>query len=668
MQQAGSVRMEEPSASVVDAVAPVATDPSGADAVGAGPRRDMAWDMVTSDFARQARATPDRTAVRCGDVLLTYAGLDAAANRLARQLMAQGVARGDRVALLLPRDVDAVVAILGVLRAGAAYVPVDMAYPEARIHFIIRDCGCRVAITTMAGVARLPPGIASLALDAQAQAIAETPGDALPAVAGPDDAIYVIYTSGSTGQPKGAAVTHRSFANLLQWYIRTLGLSGHDSTLLVSALGFDLTQKNIYAPLLTGGTLYLPDFDVFDPEAIVATVESRSITFLNCTPSTFLPLVEGAAAGRMQRLASLRWAVLGGEPIPVRRLLPWLTHPACQGQILNSYGPTECTDICAAWAIGAANWEEPAPLGRPVDNVFLAVLDEARQPAPAGVEGELWIGGMGVGLGYLGRPELNAERFMTLRLPGHEGRMYRTGDRVSWRVDGVLDFFGRLDHQIKIRGHRVELGEIEAALCSHADIREACVAVRRAGDAEPRLLAWLVMHQGAAMPPEAALRRHLAGKLPEHMVPAAFAALPALPLSPNGKIDRQALPDIVAPGSAGLPPSPGDGASGAQGMEGIVLGIWREVLGQVPASPDQNFFDAGGTSVGLARVQAAIKARLGRDLPVVELFAHPTIASLARLLGQNAGDHTGGRKVAPAAGLRQAEALRRMAQVRGGGR
>jgi len=627
----------------------------------------MAWEMVTQAFARQARETPDRTAVRRGDVLLTYAGLDAAANRLARQLMAQGVRPGDRVALLLPRDVDAVVAILGVLRAGAAYVPVDMAYPEARIHFIVRDCGCRVAITTSAGASRLPPGVASLALDAQAHAIAETPGDALPAVSGPDDAIYVIYTSGSTGQPKGAAVTHRSFANLLQWYIRTLGLGGGDSTLLVSALGFDLTQKNIYAPLLTGGTLYLPDVDVFDPEAIVATVEKRSITFLNCTPSTFLPLVEGAAAGRMERLASLRWAVLGGEPIPMRRLLPWLDHPACRGQILNSYGPTECTDICAAWAMGAANWEDPAPLGRPVDNVFLAVLDEARQPVGPGVQGELWIGGMGVGLGYLGRPELNAERFMTLRLPGHAGRMYRTGDRVSWRADGALDFFGRLDHQVKIRGHRVELGEIEAALCAHADIREACVAVRE-GVGEPRLLAWLVMREGAAVPPEAVLRRRLAGKLPEHMIPVAFAALPALPLSPNGKIDRQALPDIAAPVPEPSPPARGGETADSQDMENLVLGVWRAVLGQVPASLEQNFFDAGGTSVGLARVQAAIRTQLGRDLPVVELFAHPTIASLARLLRQKEDAPAGRRHAAPAAGLRQADALRRMALARGGGR
>jgi len=657
MQQAGSVRMEEAPARIADATGPM----------GAGPLRAMAWEMVTLAFARQARETPDRTAVRRGDVLLTYAGLDAAANRLARQLMAQGVRRGDRVALLLPRDVDAVVAILGVLRAGAAYVPVDMAYPEARIHFIVRDCGCRVAITTSAGLSRLPAGVASLALDAQAQAIAETPGDALPAASGPDDAIYVIYTSGSTGQPKGAAVTHRSFANLLQWYIRTLGLNGGDSTLLVSALGFDLTQKNIYAPLLTGGTLYLPDFDVFDPEAIVATVEKRSITFLNCTPSTFLPLVEGAAAGRMERLASLRWAVLGGEPIPIRRLLPWLDHPACQGQILNSYGPTECTDICAAWAMGAANWEDPAPLGRPVDNVFLAVLDEARQPVGPGVEGELWIGGMGVGLGYLGRPELNAERFMTLRLPGHEGRMYRTGDRVSWRADGALDFFGRLDHQTKIRGHRVELGEIEAALCAHADIREACVAVRD-GAAEPRLLAWLVMREGAAMPPEAGLRRYLGEKLPEHMIPVAFDALPALPLSPNGKIDRQALPDIAAPAPEPSPPARGGETADSEDMESLVLGVWRDVLGQAPASPEQNFFDAGGTSVGLARVQAAIRARLGRDLAVVELFAHPTVASLARLLRQTQDAPAGRRKGAPTVGLRQAEALRRMALVRGGGR
>lgn len=645
----------EPAAGIVEPAAGV-REALDVAAFGDGPSRSMLWDTITPAFARQAAATPARTAICCGDRIFTYAELDAASSRLARRLMAQGVCPDGRVALLLPRSIEAVVSILAVLKAGAAYVPVDVAYPDARIQFIIADSRCDLVITISAHLGRLPAGARAVALDGQEDVIAARPDDALPEIAGPESAIYVIYTSGSTGQPKGASVTQRSFANLLQWYIRTLELGLDDATLLVSALGFDLTQKNIFAPLLTGGTLHLPVGDVFDPEAIVKTIETRAITFLNCTPSTFLPLVEGAAAERPERLATLRWAVLGGEPIPVRRLLPWLQHPSCHGRILNSYGPTECTDICAAWAIDGNNWEEPAPLGRPVDNVFLTVLDAERQPVGVGVEGELWIGGAGVGLGYLDRPDLNAERFLSIAVPGYHGRMYRTGDRVSWRPDGVLDFFGRLDHQIKIRGHRVEAGEVEAALCAHPDVQEACVAVRGGGDAEPRLLAWVVLRQGVAMPPPAELRAHLAGRLPEHMVPSALAAVPVLPLSPNGKIDRQALPDIGPPPSHSGGPSLAD----AGDVERVLLQIWRETLGREPLGLEQNYFDAGGSSLGLARVQALIKVRLGKDLPAVMLFAHPTIASLARRLREESRE----RKVTPAAGLRQAEALRRMAEAR----
>ncbi len=292
------------------------------------------------------------------------------------------------------------------------------------------------------------------------------------------DPIYVIYTSGSTGQPKGAAVSHRSFSNLLQWYISELALSRSDSTLLVSALGFDLTQKNIFAPLLVGGTLNIPATANFDPEYIIEIIERRGVTFVNCTPSSFMPLLEGPAAERHDRLSSLRWVVLGGEPIPVARLLPWLQDARCRARILNSYGPTECTDICAVWPFDGASALSPAPLGRPIDNAVLAVLDGNREPTLLGEEGELWIGGMGVGLGYLGRPALNAEKFVTLDVHGVPTRMYRSGDRVRWRENGLLEFLGRVDHQVKLRGHRLELGEVEAALMSHDSVREAVALVR----------------------------------------------------------------------------------------------------------------------------------------------------------------------------------------------
>jgi acyl carrier protein len=288
----------------------------------------------------------------------------------------------------------------------------------------------------------------------------------------------------------------------------------------------------------------------------------------------------------------------------------------------------------------------------PIDNVVLAVLDELRRPVAAGIEGELWIGGAGVGLGYLGRPTMNAERFMELGLPGYSGRMYRTGDRVVARPDGTLAFLGRFDHQIKIRGFRVELGEIEAALDSHAAIREACVTVHQPDAAEPRLIAYVVAHGDA--PAADDLRRHVAQAVPDHMVPSAFVTLAAMPLSPNGKIDRHALPAPGRPVGVAAPVA-------AVGTEGAILEIWQTVLGRRPDSREQTFFDAGGTSLSMAEVQGAIRQRLGRDIPIVTLFAYPTIASLARHLDQDRP----AQGVARMAGLKQVEAMRKLAMARG---
>jgi amino acid adenylation domain-containing protein len=631
-----------------------------------GPRRDLAWEHVVPALAEQAARTPERVALRQGDRSLTYAALDAEANRLANLLRGKGIGRGDLVALVLPRSIGTVAAILGVLKTGAAYLPIDPTYPAARIGFVIADSGARLTLSTAAHASLLPPRATHLLLDLEAESIAAQPSHAPPLAGTPDDRIYVIYTSGSTGQPKGAAVGHRSFANLLQWYLGTLALNQADATLLVSALGFDLTQKNLFAPLLVSATLHLPEVEAYDPAAMAKAIEQGGITWINCTPSTFLPVAEGPAAERPACLASLRWVVLGGEPIPAARLRPWLLQPSCRARILNTYGPTECTDICAAWAFGPEA-VDPVPLGLPIDNVALAILDENGASLPAGAEGELWIGGAGVGQGYLGRPDLQASRFLP-RLAGSPGaRMYRTGDRVRRRADGTLEFLGRVDHQVKLRGHRVELGEIEAALASHPALREAAVALQPDAAGGAALVAHCVTRPGAAWPGKAALRRHAGAMLPAHMVPAGFVRLQALPLSPNGKLDRRALGQAslgrVAPatddlaGTASKLPEPG-------GILAVLQEIWRSALGRPPDDMQSNFFDLGGTSLSLAEVQTAIRRRLGLDVPMVELFAHPTLAALARHLTPGA---PAAATTTPAARARsQAEALHRLAIARKG--
>jgi amino acid adenylation domain-containing protein len=644
-------------------MAPIAADiPERARllAWGEGPHRALAWTHVIEAIEAQAARTPDRRAAVCGDTALDYATLDARCNRLAHHLQARGVRPGDRVALCLPRGLDLVVALLAVLKAGGVYLPLDTRHPAARIAFILEDARVALTVTAMPFRHLMPAGRPVCLVDAEAPAIAACDAAPLSVARDPDAPIYVIYTSGSTGEPKGAAAYHRGFANLVQWYLETMAVTAADRVLIIGAFTFDASQKNLFAPLVAGGELHLPVGDAFDPEALAAAIAAGGITWVNGTPSNFYPIVEGPGARRPALLRSLRWVVLGGEPITPQRLLPWLRDPACGARILNTYGPTECTDICAAWAFGAGDAEPQIPLGRPIDNVRITVLDEHGALAGPDEAGELWIGGAGVGAGYLNRDALNARHFVELPVFGQRERLYRTGDRVRWRADGVLEFLGRIDHQVKLRGFRVELGEIEAALKTLPAIREAVVLLREDTPGDQRLVAYVAAGPDGVPGGEAALRRHLAERMPDYMVPAAFVWRDSFALTPNGKIDRRMLPPPEAA------PAPEAGAAsgvaahpvaGASATEQALMGIWQTVLKRDAIGLDDNFFDVGGTSLSMVEVQAALGRRLGRLIPVVALFAHPTIRRLARALDGDAG------AAEPARGraARQVEALRRLA-------
>ncbi|MBR0657127.1 non-ribosomal peptide synthetase [Plastoroseomonas arctica] len=627
-------------------------------ALGEGPRVPLPYTHLLPVFEAQAARTPHRRAVVCGDDALDYAALDARANQLAWHLRERGVGAGARVGICLPRGIDLVVGVLAVLKTGAAYLPLDTAAPAARIAGILEDAAVAVTLTVDALRHLVPASHAACLVDAEAPAIARQPVHKLAVAANPDAPIYVIYTSGSTGQPKGAACRHRGFANLLHWYASALSLGAADRVLMIGAFTFDAAQKNLFAPLLAGGELHMPQADAFDPESLAAGIAAAGITWINGTPSTVYPILEGPAARAPGMLRSLRWVVLGGETINAARLLPWLRDPACQARILNTYGPTECTDICAAWAFDAHNAMSPVPLGGPIDNVRLAVVDEAGAPVPAGAAGELWIGGAGVGLGYVGRAALTAERFVTRNLLGAAERWYRTGDRVRWNNAGLLEFLGRTDHQVKLRGFRIELGEIEAAMLAHADVREAVVVLREDGPGEARLVAWCVSRPGVAAD-TASLRRHLAERLPAYMVPADFVWCDHLALTPNGKVDRLALPEppraVAAPAEA-----PGDR------LQAQLLAIWRAALRHDAVGIDDNLFDLGGTSLTVAEIQSAIGRQLGRQLPVVALFANPTIRRLAALLTDAPRADVPRMDQARDRAARQAEALRRLHPARNG--
>jgi aspartate racemase len=591
-------------------------------------------------FEAQAEATPDAVAVVCGPQQLTYRVLNARANRLARHLQALGVAPGTRVGLCLEPSPELPVAVLAILKAGGAYVPLDPWYPRDRLRLMLENAGISVLLTQECLATNLPAGeYRAVCLDADWPAVARHSEAPLACGVTPDHLLYVIYTSGSTGVPKGAGVYHRGFVNLLHWFTTEFRLAPADRTLLVSSLSFDLTQKNLFAPLITGGQLHLMTSPHYDARAVVRAIAAGRISLLNCAPSAFYPLVSDPAD--FAALASLRCLFLGGEPIATALLAPWVHSPHCHCEIANTYGPTECTDICAAYRLRDEDYSPRAvvPVGRPIPNARVLVLDDHLELVPVGVPGELCVLGEGVGAGYLRDPALTARKFVAdpySRQPG--GRLYRTGDLVRYRPDGNIEFLGRIDHQVKVRGYRIELGEVEAALAQHPSVREAVVVARDAPGGDKRLVAYLVpaatqargAGEGALPLVAAGLRLYLKERLPGYMVPSAFVVLPALPVTPSGKVDRRALP-APEEAAAGAEPSR---VAPRNATEERLVGLWEEVLGTRPIGVTDDFFELGGHSLLATRVLAAVRAALGVELALRELFEAPTVADLAARLRQ----------------------------------
>ncbi|MBO4160746.1 non-ribosomal peptide synthetase [Micromonospora antibiotica] len=582
-----------------------------------------ASSTVVDEVQRQVAATPDATALVCDDVSLTYARLNAAANRLARVLVGRGVGPETRVALALPRGPQLLVAILAVLKAGGAYVPVDTGYPAGRIGYLLTDAAPALVLA-VAETAPLVPADALL-LDGVLD-VDPTPVDA--GVAGADPARgeadltdtdltdtdrvaplrpehpgYVLYTSGSTGRPKGVVVEHRAITAYLAWARDTYpGLSG--TALLHSPVSFDLTVTGLLGPLTAGGTVRLAGID-----SPAARTGGRP-TFLKVTPS-HLPLLEEA-------LSPTTDLVIGGEALTGEQLADWrATHPDVA--VVNEYGPTEATVGCVAarLAPGQPVPAGPVSIGRPTATSRVYLLDAAGQPVPPGVVGELYVAGDQLARGYLGRPGLTAERFLPCPYGPPGQRMYRTGDLARWRADGTLDYLGRRDDQVKVRGMRIELGEIEAAMREHPEVREAAVAVRT-DSGEPTLVGY---HVGTAE--EAHLAAELARELPAHLVPAAFVRLDALPLTPNGKLDRAALPappESLA-GDGYVPPR--------TDAETLVAEVYADILQVEKVGALDDFFALGGNSLRGMRAMARIRAEVDVDLPMRALFGSPVVADLA---------------------------------------
>jgi amino acid adenylation domain-containing protein len=568
---------------------------------------------VTGLVAAQAAAAPARPALVEGEVILTYAALDARANRLARHLAAYGA--GERlVALVLPRSADLVVAALAALRTGAGYVPIDPSAPAERIAAMLADAKPSVVVTRRGLAGRLPRGRWSVvALDTEAPLIERRGATALEHQPAAGDLAYVIYTSGSTGRPKGVELTHGGLLNLVRWHHAAFRVTAADRAPMMASPGFDASVWEMWPYLTAGASLHLPDDVVrMDAEALRDWLIAQDIT------------VAFVATPMAERLLALTWpsgsrlrALLTGADTLHHRPSPGLPFA-----LVNNYGPTECTVVATSGVI------EPDPdapslpsIGAPIAGATALVLDEDGQPVADGQEGELYVGGAGVARGYRGRPDLTAERFVA----GPEGvRLYRTGDRVRRLPDGSLAFLGRADDQVKIRGYRVELDEIVAALDTHPGVQASAVLARPGADGELRLVAYVVAAPDAKLTPSALLAT-LRTRLPDYMLPSVFVPIDELPLMASGKVDRSRLP---APESAEPLRDPEFEAPRSP-VEQRLAGLVAALLGLTRVGVADNFFLLGGHSLLGTQLIARLRDAFGVDLPLRTVFDHPTVADLA---------------------------------------
>jgi amino acid adenylation domain-containing protein len=578
-------------------------------------------------FEEQVQRTPESAAVVFEGMRLTYRELNERANRLARHLQKLGVRPDSLVGVWVERSLDMVVALFGVLKAGGAYVPLDPSFPIERLEFMVEDSRLQILLTQEKLAARVPGKTAArvVRLDADWPEISREPGENSAPSAKPENLAYVIYTSGSTGKPKGVQLEHRSVVNFLVSMHKEPGFTAGDRLVSVTTLSFDIAGLEIYGPLTAGGEVVVASRSTsLDGIQLAALLEETGATVMQATPATWRLLLEAGWRG----LPGLR-ILCGGEALP-RELADKLL--ATGSEIWNLYGPTETT----IWStVGRVEPGDSYPdIGHPIANTAVYILDEQRRPVPVGVPGEIYIGGDGLARGYLNRPELTADRFVPdpfRDLPG--ARMYRTGDLGRYRADGAIQCLGRVDHQVKIRGFRIELGEIEAALAKEPDVAQAVVVAREDGAGMQRLVAYVIAPPGTGLD-TAALRAHLAKQLPEYMIPSIFLAMDAFPLTPNGKVDRKALP---APDGQRMVLSSTYVAPGTE-SERAIAAVWQDVLKLDKVGLNDNFFDLGGHSLLVVQMQSRLRKLLNRNVMLVDLFQHPTIGSFAEFL---AGDNEG---------------------------
>ncbi len=578
------------------------------------------------ELSRVAAERGDAVAVSCGGEQLSHAELEARSNQLARELSSRGVAPGQLVGVSVERSVGMLVALLAIQKAGAAYVPLDPSFPADRLAFIMEDAEISLLVTQSGLLPRLPPSLPAV-LDLEEEgtraAIAAQSAAPLAPAAGPGDLAYVIFTSGSTGRPKGVQIEHRALLNFLCAMASSPGMGSEDTLLGVTTISFDIAGLELYLPLLVGGRVEIAtSAQASDGEQLAALMESCGATVMQATPATWHLLLESGWGG----LSGLK-VLCGGEAFPrelAERLLPLV------GEVWNMYGPTETTiwSLCGRVESGSG----PVPIGAPIANTEVYLLDRHGQPVPVGVPGKLFLGGDGLARGYWRRDALTAEKFVAHPF-AETGRIYETGDLARYTNAGELEFLGRIDHQVKVRGFRIELGEIEAVLAGHGGVRDAVVVAQTKRRGDVQLVGFYRVEPGNAEATEGALREHLRGSLPEYMVPGVLVELAEYPLTPNGKVDRAALMgrEVGARGGAGYVAPSGE-------LEEEVAAIWRELLEVERVGRGDNFFDLGGHSLLIVQLRRRLAERCGVELSIAEVFQYPTVGAMAAHLRGGDGE------------------------------
>uniref|UniRef100_UPI0005F8269E non-ribosomal peptide synthetase n=1 Tax=Teredinibacter turnerae TaxID=2426 RepID=UPI0005F8269E len=588
----------------------------------------------------QVHKTPSAAAIVCEDESLSYTEFYERSLELALYLQSLGCNPDDIVGICMNSPIDLLVGLWGVILAGSAYVIFDPKNPKERLLYLIEDSRAQIILSDISEKVRLTVGenekitIIEFGdnfeiIKTQAQSLIES-GCRFRESQNPDNLVYLVYTSGSTGNPKGAANFHRGFANLNQWYIRDLGLSSADRILVISNPSFDLTQKNFVAPLLVGASIYL--VKEYDPFVIRQIIHREKISWINCAPSSFYGILEAPYSD----ISSLTTVVLGGEPIQTNLLTGWFDCGQ-NVRLINSYGPSEASDVVTSYTYDALS--QVSLIGKPIKNVEIYILDCYQKSQPIGIPGEIYVGGIGVSRGYINRPELTAEKFIDNPFePGSV--MYRTGDLGRWLDDGNIEYLGRIDTQIKIRGFRVELGEIESRLNTYKDIMDSVVVARgEAGDSH--LVAFYVAQATQANKlitlDEQSLRAYLAEQLPEYMLPVAYVSLEHIPLTPNGKVDRRCLElqEVVITSSHSY-------VAASTDTEKQLVTLWAQVLKRDKdrIGIHDNFFELGGHSLMATQLLAKLRQQLGVNLPLKKLFDYPTIFRLAHAVDD---DQTSGQ-------------------------